>query len=48
MQKTKSSRWRASLRAMLFVAAAVALSGCVIEPLYRPHYYHPHYGYGGY
>jgi len=34
---------------MVFVAAAVALSGCVIEPLYGPHYHHSHYhDYGGY
>lgn len=45
MHKTTSSRLRASFRAMLFVAAAVALSGCVIEPLY-PHYHPYHYGYG--
>lgn len=49
MQKTAFSGWRASLRAMVFVAAAVALSGCVIEPLYGPRYHHSHYhDYGGY
>ncbi len=49
MQKSASSGWWASLRAMAFVAAAVALSGCVIEPLYGRHHHRSHYhDYGGY
>ena len=47
MNTSKTLRWqRIALRALSAVGISIALSGCVIEPLYGPHYYHPyHYGY---
>ncbi len=37
-----------SVRLLAAIGLSVALSGCVIEPLYGPHYYHPYRGYYGY
>ncbi len=41
--------WRLGLRVLSVIGISVALSGCIVEPLWGPHHYHPyHYGYYGY
>lgn len=47
---TKSRRaWRVPVRLLAAIGACIALSGCIVEPLYGPHYYRPRpYYYGGY
>ena len=37
-----------SARLLAAIGLSVALSGCVIEPLYGPHYYRPYRAYYGY
>ena len=39
---------RMSVRLLAAIGLSVALSGCVVEPLYGPHYYHPYRAYYGY
>ncbi len=40
-----STKWaRTTARVLAAIGLSVALSGCVIEPLYGPHYYHPYRG----
>ena len=40
-----STKWaRMSVRILAAIGLSVALSGCVIEPLYGPHY-HPYRSY---
>ncbi len=50
MDKIRTNRWRLPLRVLGVIGISVALSGCIVEPLYGPHHYHPYrYGYyGGY
>jgi hypothetical protein len=50
MNQIKTKRWKLSLRVLGAIGISVALSGCIIEPLYGPHhFYHPYrYGYSGY
>jgi hypothetical protein len=47
MDKIKVNRWRRmSLRVVSAIGISIALSGCIVEPLYGPHYYRPYHGYG--
>ncbi len=52
MTQSKAGRWRRmTLRALGALGIGIALSGCIIEPLWSPHHYHPYYhdhGYRGY
>ncbi len=50
MTQSKAHRWRrVTVRVLGAIGVCVALSGCVIEPLWGPRYYRPyHYGYHGY
>ncbi len=46
MNGTKTRRFAGfAIRVIGAIGLSVALSGCVIEPLYGPHYYHPYRGY---
>ena len=41
--------WRVTMRVLAAVGISIALSGCIVEPLWGPHHYRPYYGYhGGY
>ena len=45
----QSTNWvQTTARVLAAIVMSVALSGCVIEPLYGPHYYHPYRGYSYY
>ncbi len=48
MGQPQAKRWRRmAARVLGAIGVSVALSGCVVEPLWGPHYYRPyHYGYG--
>lgn len=50
MNRIRANGWqRMSLRVLGAIGISLALSGCIVEPLYGPHRYHPyHYGYYGY
>ncbi len=50
MTQSKAHRLRRlTVRLLAAAGISVALSGCIIEPLWAPHYYRPyHYGYRGY
>ncbi len=49
MDRSKMAQWRRmSVRLLAALGVSVALSGCVIEPIGYPHYYHPYRYYGGY
>jgi len=37
---------RLSVRLLCVIGVGIALSGCVVEPLYGPHYYRPYHYYG--
>jgi hypothetical protein len=48
METVVKSRWqRASVNVVLAIGTVIALSGCVVEPLWGPHYHRPYYGYYG-
>ncbi len=51
MDKIRTNNWRrVSLRVLSVIGIGLALSGCIVEPLWGPHHYHPYHGgyYGGY
>ena len=49
MMTANRAHWaRMSVRVLAAIGLSAALSGCVIEPLYGPHYYRPYRAYYGY